>query len=185
MPPKKLHRLFGLLGSQPESLGDLASVKRLVARRRIDRDLDDLLGMLGRDFLDLHPAFGRGHHHDLRDRAIDDDAQVKLLGDVGAFFDPDFVDFLSVRAGLRSHESLADDFLSGGLDGREIFADFHAARFAAPAGMNLSLHHPNRVAALFLKILRGLFSATRDVSALFDESPFGNPDAVFLQKLLA
>ncbi len=57
--------------------------------------------MLGRDFFDFHSAFGGSHDHHLRDGAIDDQTQVKLASDVGTFFDPDFMNFLSMSTGLR------------------------------------------------------------------------------------
>ena len=123
---------------------------------------------------------------DLRNRAIDHDAEIKLLCDIGAFLDPDFVHFLAMRAGLRSHESLADDFLSGGFDGGDVFADFHSAGFAATARMDLGFYDPDGIAPLFGEILRRFFGAARDVSPLLiDETSLGNTDVrIFSEAVL-
>ena len=53
-----------LLALQAEPEGDLAGVIALHAGSGIDRDAQDLLGVLGRNLLDLHAAIGRGHHRD-------------------------------------------------------------------------------------------------------------------------
>ena len=42
---------------------ELPRLERHQADARLDVDLDDLLGRLGGDLLDVHAAGGAGHHH--------------------------------------------------------------------------------------------------------------------------
>ena len=60
----ELGRGADLLALEAEAEGELAGVESLHAGDGIDGDLEDLLGVLRRDLLDLHAAFGRGHHGD-------------------------------------------------------------------------------------------------------------------------
>ena len=63
--------------------------------------LDQRVGVLGGDRLDVHPALGGDHRQQLLLAAVEDHRGVVLGGDVGAALDPDLVDPegpLAVRA---------------------------------------------------------------------------------------
>ena len=178
---KKFDRVFRLLRGEAKRLGELAPVKRLVPTRRIDGDLDDLLGRLVRHFLDLDAAFGRRHHDDFGYGAVDHDAEIKLARDVGARFDPDLVDDLAFGAGLRRDERLAHDLFRRLTDRGEILADFYPARFTAAAGMDLRLDDPDGCG----DFLRGFFGARGYFGAFLDQAAVRNSDAIFFEELLA
>ena len=49
---------------------------------RVERFLDDRVGVLRGDFLDLDAAFLADHHDGAALRPVDDDAEVIFLGDI-------------------------------------------------------------------------------------------------------
>ena len=67
------HELVDDLGIDAEAEGDFARLELLHADRRVDGDADDRVGLLGRDFLDVHAAGGRGNDHDALGGAIHDE----------------------------------------------------------------------------------------------------------------
>ena len=98
--------------------------------------------MLLRDFLDFHSARGAGHEHRRADRAIHQDAQIKLALDVEAFFDQQAPDDAALFAGLRRHELHAQNAAPRATRPRPTDrASFTPPRLAAPACVNLRLHH--------------------------------------------
>ena len=78
-----------LLAFEPEREGEAARMEARDARGRIDRDAEDLLGMVLGDLLDLHAAFGRGHDRDAAGGAIDEQGEIELAPDVAAGLDID------------------------------------------------------------------------------------------------
>ena len=116
---------------------------------RIDREGQDFFRRLVRDLLDVHAAFGGDDEGDARGLAIDQHGEVELALDGGAVLDIEAVDFLAVRAGLvrdQRHAEHAGRLFLHVVDG---FDHLDAAGFAAPAGVDLRLHHPDRAAQLF------------------------------------
>ena len=151
------HQLFRLLGEiarQPQRLRDGAAVMAHDAGRRIDREGDDLLRVVVRDVLDVDAAFGGDHERHFGGFAVDQDRQIKLLVDVGAFLDVEPVDLLAVRPGLHRDQRRAQHLLGEFIDLGDRFGDAHAAlvagggflelALAAAAGVDLALHHPDR-----------------------------------------
>ena len=124
------------------------------AGRRIHREGHDLLRRRMRDVLDIDAAFGGDHERHFRGFAVDQDRQVKLLVDVGAFLDVDPVDLLAVRSGLHRDQRRAQHLLDVVIDLGNRLGDAHAAlvagggllelALAAAAGVDLALHHPDR-----------------------------------------
>src|ERR1051325_6984976 len=100
---------------------------------RIDGEPVNLLGSLRRDFLDVDAAGGTDHQDRPLRRAIDDDADVALGGDLGGRGDQDFVD----REALDRH---ADDGLGMRLGLSRGLRELDPARLAASAGMHLRFH---------------------------------------------
>ncbi len=155
------HQLLGLLGEiagEIERLRHRAAVMAHDAGRRIDREGDDLLGRVVRDFLDVDAAFGRNHERHFGGFAVDQDREIELLVDVGAFLDVEAVDLLAVRAGLDRDQGRAQHLLGEFVDLGDRLGDAHAAlvagggflelALAAAAGMDLALHHPDRAGKL-------------------------------------
>ncbi len=151
-----------LLALEPEAEGDLARMEGLHAGGGVDRDLEDLVRRLGRDLLDLHTAFGRGHDGDAAGGAVDQHAEIKLALDVAAFLDIDALHFLAAGAGLVRDERHAEHLAGGLADRLQGFHDLDAARLAAAAGMDLRLDDPDRAAQLgchLLSLLGGIGDA--------------------------
>ncbi len=107
-----------------------------------------------RHFLDVHAALGRGDERHPAGAAIDQQRQVEFLFDVGAVLDIEAVDLLARRTGLVGHQRVAQHGLHGvqrlllreGEPHAALLASFLFLEFAlaAPAGVNLGFHHPER-----------------------------------------
>ncbi len=118
---------------------------------------------------DLDAAFGRGHDGDTSGRAIDQQREVELAGNVAAGFDIDAMNLAPGRSGLLRDQDMADHGFGGGshLIGRT--CDTHATLAvrvigkmpgAASAGMDLRLHDIDG-ARKFLAWLPPLHPASR------------------------
>ncbi len=125
----------------------------------IDREGHDLLGIVVRDVLDVDAAFGGDHEGYFGGFAIDQDRQIKLLVDLGAFLDVEPVDLLAMRPGLDRDQRGTQHLLGEVIDLGDRLGDAHAAlvagrgflelALAAAAGVDLALHHPDRTAQRF------------------------------------
>ena len=119
----------------------LAHLKRLQARGRANRLAQNGRGILVGDFFDLHAAGSAGHDDRRFDGAVHQDAEVQLALDVQALFDQQALHQAAFRAGLRRDQRHAQNL------GGELLRFVHRARqldaaaLAAPAGVNLRLHH--------------------------------------------
>ncbi len=152
-------RLFCQVAGQFQRLRNGAAVMAHDAGRRIDREGHDLLRRRVRDILDVDAAFGGNHERDFAGFAVDQDREIKLLVDVGAFLDVEPVDLLAVRPGLHRDQSCAQHLLGELIDLSDRFGDAHPAlvagggllelALAAAAGMDLALHHPDRAGKRF------------------------------------
>ncbi len=139
-------QLGGVLGRrarEPEAVGEVA---RLVAGEPddgVDDLLEDLLGRLGGDLLDLHAALGRGHDDDAPGAAVDDDAQIELARDVHTLLDEEALDDLARGPRLVRHELHAEDLLRRLARGGRALDDLDAPALAAATGVDLGLddHH--------------------------------------------
>ncbi len=105
-------------------------------------------GVLVRDLLDVHAAFGRDDEGDARGFAVDQHREIELLVDRRAFLDVEPVDLLAVRAGLVRDQRRAEHAGRFLLHVVDRFDDLDAAGLAAAAGVDLRLHHPDRAAEL-------------------------------------
>ena len=147
---------------------DLArQVIRLAIReplRRIDEHLVNPLGRVRRDFLDVHAAFGRGHHGDLLRAAVHHDADIKLLLDVGTFLDEQAPHLLPLGTGLVGLQLHAQDLARPVADLLDRPGELDAATLAAPAGMDLGLHHPHLAAELFCRFDRFIDREARNAA---------------------
>ena len=107
-----------------------------------------------RHFLDVHAAFARRHQRHALGGAIDDHADIQFLGDVGALLDQQAPYLLAGRAGLVGDELHAEDFGRTLLDLVDRARQLHAAALAAPTGVNLGLHDPDRAAERLCRLDR-------------------------------
>ncbi len=152
-------RLFGKIAGKTQRLADNAAVMGHDAGGGINREGHDLLRRRVRDVLDIDAALGGDHERYFGGFAVDQDRQIKLLVDVGAFLDIEPIDLLAVRAGLHRDQRRAQHLLGEFIDLGNRFGDAHAAlvaggRFlelalATAAGVDLALHHPDRTAERF------------------------------------
>ncbi len=118
----------------------------LQAGHGVDGDLDDLFWMGLRDLLDLHAALGRDHQGDARCGAVDQHAGIEFARDVAAILDIDALDLAPLRPCLVRHQYLAQHILGPGAYVLDGLHHLDPARLAAPARMDLRLHHIDRPA---------------------------------------
>ena len=145
-----LHRV---LLAQSEREGDLPHLERCQPEQRIDVRRDDLLGMGGSHFLDLHAALGRGDDRDATLGAIDQHGQVELARDVEPLLDVQPPDLLPLGAGLLGHE-LHAEHLRRRRDGRShALAHLDPAALATPAGVDLGFDDHDLLASALEELL--------------------------------
>ncbi len=171
-----LGELLNLLAFQTQLERQLTTLERLSADQWIDSGLEDFFRRVVRDFLDVHTTFGGGHEHDAAARTIDHSAQVQLFGDVGAGFDQNLGDGLTVGIGLVGDQILAQPLCSERLGVFLAANQLDAARFTATASVNLGFDDPLVPADLvagFCRFFRGV-----------DRETLGNWQAVLSEQLL-
>ena len=100
--------------------------------------LDQRLGVLGGDRLDVHPALGGDHRQQLLLAAVEDHRGVVLGGDVGAALDPDLVDPERPLA-VRPDDVHAEDRVGVGARLLGVLGDLDPAGLAAAADQHLRL----------------------------------------------
>ena len=148
------------------------------------RFFENQLGRFGGNFFDVHAARAAGHQHRHRRRAIDDDSQVQLPGDVAAGFDQHAANCLAGRAGLNRDQFVAQQLAGHGGGFLGTSHELHAVllrvvldrALTAAAGVNLGFHHRNRPAQR-AKRGRRLFRRAR-------HDAIGQRDARLAQQLL-
>ena len=114
----------------------------------------DLFRRIVSDILDVDPAFGREDEGDPARLPVDQRRKIELPVDRRAVLDVQAIDLLAVRAGLRRHQRRPQHLRCECLDLVDRAGESHAAfvpcrglleaALAAPAGMDLALHHPKR-----------------------------------------
>ncbi len=175
-PLQKAARLAGERFRHADQAGELDGVGLAQAGFGVDADLVDLLRRARRHLLDLGAALGARHDGDALRAAVDDEADVELVADVGALLDQQPLHQLPLRSRLVRDEGHAEDgrgVLTHLLEGA---GELDAAPLAAPAGVDLRLDHPH-VAAELLRRGDGLVHAEARLAAR-------RGDAVAAQQLL-
>ncbi len=104
----------------------------------IDPDLGDGVGVRRGHGLDLDAALGREHAQVLLGRAVEREAGVVLLGDVGGLLDPHDLHRVALDVHAEDGAGMRADLIG-------IRSQLDAARLAPPTDLHLSLHH-DRVA---------------------------------------
>jgi hypothetical protein len=79
---------------------------------------------------------------------VDEQREVVLLGDRGPFLDVEPAHDAALGARLMGHQRHAQHPLSLGANLVQRLGHLDAAAFAAAAGMDLRLHHPDRSSEL-------------------------------------
>ncbi len=129
------------MAPSPSLKAILRAWKRFEAHAGIDVLLQNRVGILGSDLLDLHAAGGRSHEHRLAFGAIDQNAEIKFFLDGQRFFDQQAAHDAAFGAGLM-RDQLHAQHLAGEIGGLvHRLGDLHAAAFAAASGVDLRLHH--------------------------------------------
>ena len=150
--------LRGEIAADAEGRSDLRGVGARWANQRIDANGGDLLWRVVSDFFDIHAAgFGRDES-DAPLLAVDERREIELLRDLHAFFNVDAFHHAACRARLQRHQRVAEHLRGIEADIFRLEGNAHATllagrRFlelalAAPAGMDLTLHRPDRAAEL-------------------------------------
>ena len=129
-----------------------------------------------RNLLDLHAAGGGRDEGDASALAVQGQRHVDLTRDVGAGLDVHPLDRQTFSGGLRRHQALAEELAGRCTHGVQVPHELHAARFAAPAGMHLGLHHPD-TAPHGARGRGGFLRACRHLTR-------GNADAVAAEQFL-
>ena len=134
-------RLCHLLAPETQIECGLARLECSKSRERVERHLDDGIRAGLRDVFNLHAALGAGNQRVGVSRAVHDDCQVVLLGNIHAGSYQDALHFKAFRRSLRTHHAVRQHelgchfcFLSG-------LADLHEPSLAAPTCMDLCLDH--------------------------------------------
>jgi hypothetical protein len=140
----RLHGGRDLADVEAELERDLARLELLQADSRLDHDLDQGLGLVGGDFLDIHAAALRGDDPDALGLPVEDVAEVEFALEGVGGLDIDALDGLALRSGLDRHEALAEEILGRVADLVVGPAQLDAAGLAAGARMDLRLHGPER-----------------------------------------
>src|SRR5262245_18949484 len=111
-------------------------------------DGDDVLRRVSRDFLDVHAARRGCDESSLAALAVQHQAQVRLACDCGARLHVDLIDRKSFRTRLPGDEMPAQHGRGCRANRIEVLRELYPAGLAAPAGMHLCLHYPERTAQL-------------------------------------
>ena len=131
---------------EPERKREVASLVRHQPDGGIDVLLENPVGRLFRDLLDLDAALGTGHQHGHLRGAVDDDAEVELALDLEPLLDQHPRHLLTARAGLVGDQVHADDLLGCRTRLVRVLDDLDAATLAAAARVNLRLDHRDAAA---------------------------------------
>ncbi|GJD76573.1 hypothetical protein CFIICLFH_4831 [Methylobacterium goesingense] len=144
----RLHGGRDLLDVQAKLEGDLAGLELLQADRRLDDHLDQGLGLVGGDLLDVHTAALRGDDADPLGLPVEDVAEIELALERVGGLDVDALNRLALGTGLDRHQTLAEEVLGGVPDLVVGPAQLDPAGLAAGARVDLGLHRPKRAAEL-------------------------------------
>src|SRR5262245_14537311 len=165
-PIEREHELGGLayqLRRQAQAEGQIARLERLHADGRIDVFLQYLFGRLGRDFLNVHAACGRGHEDQLRHRAVEQQSQIKLLFNFQPLFDEQRTHGAAFWTGLMRDQIHSDHLFGQVVNIFRRAREFDAAALTAPAGVDLRFDDHRQ--PQFLGGLFGLGDRTREHAA--------------------
>ena len=122
---------------QAQAKADLVQVEALHAGHRVDVYGDDLLGALGRHFLDFHAAGLAADYGNRCGGAVGDDGEIQLLLDVEAFLNQHLAHQFAFRACLFGDELHADNGIGNRFDIGPGLGQLDAAALAAAARMHL------------------------------------------------
>src|SRR5262245_78613 len=162
-PIEREHELRGFAGElrrQAQAERQIARLERLHPDGGVDVFLQDFFRGLGCDLLDVHAACGRGHKNQLRDRAVEQQSQIKLLFDLQPLFDEQGSHGAAFGTGLVRDQIHSDHPFSQVVNVFHSTREFDAAAFAAPARVDLRLDDYRQ--PQFLGGLLGLGDRTRD-----------------------
>ncbi len=105
---------------------------------RVDVEHDDGVGVRLGDRLDLDTTLRRQHQQVLLGGAVEAERGVVLLGDVGRVLDPEHLDDVALDVHAEDVPGVETDLVG-------VVGELDAAGLAAPAHLDLGLHH-DRVA---------------------------------------
>ena len=136
----------------------------------------DLFGVGRSNFLDLHPALGRGHNGEALGGAIEENRQVEFVGNSRTGFYVDFSNALALGPGLGGMERHAQDLAGCQLGLGRRLRQLYTARLSPSARVNLRLddHHRGSQGSCGLLGLGGRRG----------QQSFGHRDAEFIQQRL-
>ena len=138
---QELRAVLEDLPLEPQPERQAARLEGLHSHRRVHGHGQDLLGRLGRHFLDVHSPGGARDAHRAAGRAVDDEADVELPGDRDPFLDQEPAHEPALGPGLLRHQGGAEDRVRGGPHLRFGPGEAHPAGLSPAAGVDLGLHH--------------------------------------------
>ena len=136
-------RLFGGGALQLQRLDQGQAVVREHPGGRIDGEGDDLLGGGAGHLLDVHAALGGGDHRNARGLAVHQHRQIEFPRDRRAFLDIEAAHHPALGPGLVGDQGHAQHAGRLGADVLYGLDHLDPAALAAPAGVDLGLHHPD------------------------------------------
>ena len=100
---------------EAEAVGEVSRQVGREAEGGVRAALEDLFRRVGGHLFDLGAALGGGHDGDEAGGAVNDHAQVELLGDVAALFDVGLEDFFALGARLDGDQLVAKQVFGLGI----------------------------------------------------------------------
>jgi hypothetical protein len=128
---------------EPEAKGELTAEVWVESNVGIEVGLEDCVGVLGGDLLDLHAAELRGHHRRETFAAVEDHTEVELTIDRQGLLDEHGANQLALGPGLLGDQGHSQDLIRQRDRLVRVVGQLDAAALAAAAGVDLGLHyHP-------------------------------------------
>ncbi len=167
--------LFDLITLQAQLERQLTTLIRLSAGQGIDGCFQDLFRSLFSNFLDLDTTFGGSHEHDATAGAVNNRTQIQLVSDIGAGFNQNFGNRLTIGVCLISHQTLAQPFFGKCLGVSRRVNQLYTTCFTTATGVNLGFYNPLVSANFFSRFSSRFRSIYRD--------PFGDRQTIFGKQL--
>ena len=143
-PSNKGNEFINLLGRQAQVVAQGSTLVIPESHVRFNMNGMDLLGVRGRNLLDLHSTLGGSHDRKAFNGSIEQNGQIKFIGDGRASLDVDLPHAFSFGPGLRCVQGHAEYFARGLLSLCRRLRQLHSPSLAPASRVDLGLDHDHR-----------------------------------------